>query len=93
MRSLNQKGFEPISLILIVVLIAVVAFAGYKVVTMNRTADSAATTSTGQEAGAPEKINNKEDLEQTDKALNESDAELDKNLNDEQLDADVDSML
>lgn len=90
MRTLNQKGFEAVGIMVAIVLVAVVAFAGYKVFTMNKAADTAATS--GQ-TGAPDTINSKADLEQTDKALSDADAELDSNLNDSQLDADVDSML
>ncbi len=92
-RLSNQAGFEVVGVIVAVLLVAVVALAGYKVVSMNKSADSVAqSTNTGQVA-APDKIRNKADLAKTEKALVSSDSQLDSSLDDKALDADVDSML
>ena len=88
---LNQKGFEPIAVIVIVLVIAVLGFAGYKVMNMNKSAESAqpATSQTAE----PEAIKSEADLTNTSKALDESGSELDASLDDSALDADVNALL
>ncbi|HSH55762.1 MAG TPA: hypothetical protein VK983_02980 [Candidatus Limnocylindrales bacterium] len=89
-RSRSQAGFEAVGVIVAVLLVAVVALAGYKVITMNKASQDVAATS---EQAAPEAIKTKADLQQTEKALTDSEGQLDSSLNDAALDADLDSML
>lgn len=90
----NQKGFGVLGVAVALVFVGVVGFAGYKVVTMNKVADSQATTArTAQEVAVPETIKTKADLTQTSKALDSSSTQLDNGLSESSLDADVDSML
>lgn len=93
MKSLmnGQKGFSHIIVIFGIVFLAVVGLAGYKVMDMNKNADSAA-INTAQVA-VPEKINSKADLDATSKSLDNSASELDAGLADESLDADLNDML
>lgn len=89
-RSLNQSGFEIVGVMVALLFVGVVAFAGYKVVNLNK---SASTVSDSSSSSAPDSIKTKGDLETTNKALTESGTQLDSNLNDSALDADIDSML
>lgn len=92
MRStrLNQSGFEAVGVILALVIVAVIGFAGYTV--MNKSADDKASVST-QSTGEPDNLKTQADLKKSDVALDASEAELDTNLDDGSLDADLESML
>ncbi len=90
-RTFGQAGIGHIATVLALAFVAVVGFAGYTVVSKNASQQDSAVQQSA--TGAPDKITSKADLEKTDKALTESDAQLDSGLNDRSLDADIDSML
>jgi hypothetical protein len=79
----NQNGFGHVVLLIVIVAAAVVLFAGYRVWSANE--DKATNTDTSQ-------ITNNEDLTDINHELDQAGNELDKGLNDSQLDADIDSM-
>lgn len=88
---INHAGIAHLAAIAVVLLLGVVGFAGYKVVSMNKAADSA--SSVVADSSAPESITTKADLAQTEKALENTSAGLDSGLNDSALDADLNDML
>jgi hypothetical protein len=87
----TQKGFEAIGVFLAVLVVAIIGFASYKVLTMNKTADNLPATSAA--ATEPEKIQSQSDLADTSKVLDSASSELDGNLNDGSLDADLNALL
>jgi Tfp pilus assembly major pilin PilA len=70
MKKLNQSGFEAATVIVLVLIVAVIGFAGYKVY-QNRTGGTyaAGTTAPVKTAAIPDKINSKADLTSANKAL------------------------
>lgn len=90
MRKLNQTGFGHVILLVALVALAVVGFAGYRVWTSQNTATA---PDSSQAATLPATIETKADLAQTGKMLDETSAQLDTNLDDGGLDADINSML
>jgi hypothetical protein len=90
MKKLNQSGALHIALLLGLVLVTVVAFAGYRV--MN-SSEPVADNTTVSSSSVPESIKTQEDLTQTSKALDDTNAQLDSSLNDDALDSDIDAML
>lgn len=91
-HKLNQSGFEAVGLILVVVVVAVIGFAGYTMMNLDKAADSSASVSTGQ-SSEPDSLKSQSDLKKTDAALEASGSELDQNLDDGSLDADLETML
>lgn len=91
-RSFNANGFGHVALVFVVLFLAVVGFAGYKVVTANR---SVATTPPAKTAATavPAAINSKADLVQISKVLDSSSAQVDSSLNDNALNSDLNDML
>lgn len=89
--SLNQKGSLHIGLLLGLVVLAVVAFAGYRVMNDDQAAETSTTTSSSNEV--PDNIETQEDLTQTSKALDQTDSQLDSSLDDSALDSDINAML
>ncbi len=79
----NQKGFGHILLLALLLAVAVVVFAGYRVWSANE--DEAATSNTSQ-------TTTDEDLTGINKELDRSESELDSGLDDTELNADIDSM-
>ena len=91
--TLNQTGFEAVGIIVALLFVAIIGFAGYKVLNMNKSAasqDSSAISS--QQVAVPAKLKTKADLSQTGKALDKSSSQLDTSLNDKSLDADLSTM-
>ena len=86
----SQKGFEAIGVLLVVVVVAIIGFASYKVLTMNKAADSPATSAAASE---PEKIESNQDLADTSKVLDSASTELDTSLNDASLNSDLNALL
>lgn len=99
--KLNQAGAAHLVAILAVVVVVAVAFAGYRVMQANQTANDAVTTSAKKTASspsssvtsadAPAKIETKADVQQAAKTL-DADA-LESDLDPAQLDADLNSLL
>lgn len=92
LRTTSQPGFETVMALVLVLVVSVVGFAGYKVWTNNHPGDS--TTSVGSSrAVVPETITTTADLQATNHALDNSASQLDAGLSDSSLDADLNSML
>jgi predicted negative regulator of RcsB-dependent stress response len=86
----SQNGFAHLALVLLVLVMAVIAFAGYKVVKDRQDKTAANTTSTAI-TNTSETINTKADL---DKAVNTLNNEsVDSTLNPDSLNNDVTSLL
>ena len=86
MKNHNQSGIAHLGLLLLAVLVAVVAFAGYKVAT-NNPKDNSAVTPPAQQT---QNINSQADLGRAESSLNNQD--VDKDLNPSQFDQDVESL-
>ncbi len=91
-RAIDQKGFEAVAIGVALLLASVVGFAGYKVMNMNKVADTAQTASTVQSV-APTTIKTKADLAKTTKALDTSSTQLNSKLDDTSLDSDLNATL
>lgn len=87
----TQAGIGHVVAIFMVVFVAVIGFAGWKVATMDRSAPGTANVTLSAEV--PEKLETKADLVTTSKALDGSASDLDGGLNDSSLDADLNDML
>jgi predicted negative regulator of RcsB-dependent stress response len=87
---LNARGASHIVVIALVAILAVVGFAGYKVLG-NNSKQSASTSSQNQAVTAPDKIKTKADLQQSAKSLDGAD--VDKSLDSTQLDTDLNDLL
>ncbi len=87
MRKLSQSGFGHVALVLIVVVLAVVGFAGYTVWKAGQKTD------TTQQASLPATIKTEADLTQTSKFLDESAKELDSSLDPSGLDGSINQLL
>lgn len=92
MKRLNEAGSHVIAVALLVLVLGLVGFTGYKVMHANDK-DSTNKTATSQKATAPVQINSKADLEQASKALDSSSGDVNGSLNDGALDADMNDML
>lgn len=89
-RRLNQVGAGHILAALVVVLVVVVGFTGYRVMQANDKKAPAAVTATNR-AQTPDAITSTADVEQASKSLDSD--QIDVNLDDAQLDADLNSLL
>ena len=87
----NQAGFEAVGVIVAVLFVAVVGFAGLKVASMNKSTDAVQSSSASSEV--PATIKTKADLAKTSKNLDASGSQLNSNLDDGSLDADLNTML
>ncbi len=90
----DQRGSGHVMLIMLVVVLAAVGFAGYRVMQQQNTSVATADTvspAPTKSVAEPSKINNKTQAAQASKTL---DAEsIDKTLDSTQLDAELDSVL
>jgi predicted negative regulator of RcsB-dependent stress response len=90
MKRFNQQGSLHLGILLAVLVVAAVAFAGYRVWSNGQ--DDTTQTATASTA-VPSEIKTKADLAQTGKALDQTSSELDSSMNDASLDSDINSML
>jgi hypothetical protein len=88
--TLNQKGSSHIVVALAVVVIAVVAFAGYRVL-QNNNADTTSDTTVSTHAAAPNTLNSTNDVRKADRSLD--DQSIDGQVNPNKLDDDLNSLL
>lgn len=91
-KSINQQGFEAVIVGVVLLFVAVIGFAGFKVMSMNKSAETASSIPTTK-VGAVPPIKTKSDLSKIDKALESSAIETDKNLDSKALDADLETLL
>ena len=89
--SSHQRGSSHLVALLAVVVIAAVAFAGYRVVHHQSTpvASSAPTQTASVEKPVPAKISNRADVQQASNALDSTDVN---SVNPNQLDSDLNSL-
>ena len=87
--TLNQKGSSHIVAVLAVVVVAAVAFAGYRVM-QNNNNDSANTNATTQSA-VPSTLNSANDVRKASRSLD--DQSIDGQVNPNKLDSDLSAML
>jgi hypothetical protein len=86
----NQKGFEAVALIVVVLVVAVIGFATYKFINLT---DKEASTTQSASTVVPETLETSADLSAAGKALDSDGSELDALLNDSSLDADINALL
>jgi predicted negative regulator of RcsB-dependent stress response len=91
MKRFNQQGSLHLGILVAVLVVAAVAFAGYRV--WSNAQAEPTQTATAQSADVPAQIKSKADLTQTSKALDQTSNELDSSMNDASLDSDINSML
>jgi uncharacterized protein HemX len=91
MRVRNQSGFGHVVLLVLLVAVAVIGFAGYRVWTARNS--STTDTSVSSAIKVPTTITSKADLIQTSKSLDASAVQLNNSLDASVLDSDVNSML
>lgn len=88
--SKDQRGLAHIAILLLVMaVVAAVAFAGYRVVKNNET-DTAATLSDSRSTAVPKKIQSKNDLSKADNALDNT--SIESSVDPSQLDSDLSSI-
>ena len=90
MKRLNQSGSHVLGLVLLVLALGVVGFAGYKVQQAHDNKVASQTTTT---ATVPATISNAADLNQAGQALDDSSAQVNSSLDDSSLNADLNDML
>lgn len=88
----SQKGFEAVGLLVVVAFLAIVGFAAFKVVGLNKSAASS-TATTASAVRVPATIKTSADLKQTDQALQSTGQQAENSLNADSLDADLNAML
>lgn len=91
MKRLNQTGSHIVALAVGVLVLGVIGFCGYTVMQHNKSTDSGVTAS--KATTAPDTIKNTADLSATSKALDNASSQVNSNLNDSSLDADLNDML
>ena len=89
MRRWNQSGLGNIAILLLVLVVAVVAFAGYKVADSTKVKPAVSTATT--QASAPKAITSTADVEQAEASLDSANA--DSSINPDQLDQDLNELL
>lgn len=91
----TQAGFGHIAVVFLVLFVAVVGFAGYKVATMNKTASPEKSVAAQQNTSAtvPAHIESKADLQAAAHALDDAGSNLDSSLGSDSLSADMNAML
>jgi hypothetical protein len=89
MKANNQFGFAHLGLLLVVLVVAAVSFAGYRVWQSRDAAEPIAASN----LSLPATIKTKADLTQTGKFLDQTNVQLDSNLNTSSLDKDIDNLL
>lgn len=90
MKRLNQTGSHLVAGLLLVLVVGVIGFAGFKVWQGRDKTTSGSTTASTK---APAQIKTSADLSQANKALDTSSSQLNSSLNDSSFNADLSSML
>jgi len=95
MKRLNQSGSHIVALALAVVVVAVLGFAGYRVMQANKTTPvtTASTQPLSTPSAVPATIKTNGDLTATAKALDDTSAQVDSSLNDNSLNSDLNDLL
>jgi hypothetical protein len=90
MKRLNQSGSHVLVLALGLVVVGVIAFAGYTVMNSKNTGTTTASTTQKSDVSS---INNAADLSTAAKQLDSSSSQVDSSLNDSSLDSDLNDLL
>jgi len=93
MKRNNQEGSHLIAVLLLVVVVGAIALAGYKVWQMQSNNTPFAGNTTASSATVPATIQSKADLAQASQVLDQASTQLNSNLDDSALSADINSML
>lgn len=91
MKRLNQTGSHIVGVAVLLLVLGVVGFAGYKVMNANKKDDVTTTTKTAN--SVPSSIKNTADLTQAANALDSSSAQVNSGLDDSQLNGSLNDML
>ncbi len=91
MKNSSQAGSHIVAVAFGIVVVAVLAFSGYKTWQMQQPA--ASTSNQPAATAAPSKIQNTSDLSKAAKYLDEASTQLNTNLDSNTFDADINSML
>lgn len=91
MTRSKQSGSHVLALALVVLVVGVVAFAGYSVMQRNKTSKDA--TKSDTTVAAPEAITTESDLTATSQSLDDSSAGLNSSLDDSTLDSSMNDLL
>lgn len=93
MKRLNETGSHVVAVALLVLVLGLVGFTGYKVMNANNTDVASGTVKQAASQGVPKQIESKSDLQQATKALDSSSTSVGSSLDDTALDADMNDML
>jgi uncharacterized protein HemX len=93
MKRYDQKGSHLVAALLLVVVIGVIALAGYKVWQMQSNNTSPTSNTTASSATVPATIQSKADLTQASHVLDQASTQLNSSLDDSTMNADINSML
>lgn len=91
MKNKNQSGFAVLELVLIVAVLALVGFAGYKVMNKQSTSKSASVATTPTQASLPTQIKTNADVSQSIKSLDAT--PIDSKLDPTQFDSSINALL
>lgn len=91
MKRLNQSGSHVLGIALLVLVLGVIVFAGYKVQQAHDKTNASQTTAST--ASVPATISNTAGLQQAGQVLDNSSAQLNSSLDDSSMNADLNSML
>lgn len=87
----NQSGFTVVEVALILVVVGIVGFVGYRIIKKSPTSQSANSAVPASQVSLPSKIQSKADVSKSIKALNAT--PIDNKLDPSQLDNDMSSLL
>jgi predicted negative regulator of RcsB-dependent stress response len=92
-KKLNQKGFESIAIIFVILILAIIGGTGYKIWSNSRSRSTAPTAAVASAAVVPAAITTKADLARTIKALDTSGTQVDSQVNGDSLNSDINDLL
>ncbi|HSX06871.1 MAG TPA: hypothetical protein VLG92_04065 [Candidatus Saccharimonadia bacterium] len=93
MKRLDQSGSHILAFALLILVLGVVGFTGYKVQQSHDKTDVADSSVTSTQTTVPKAVTTTADLQAAGQVLDQSSAQLSNSLDDGQLNADLNSML
>lgn len=91
MKNFDQNGSHVVGVVLGILVVGVIAFAGYRVANRNSLDSSSAVSR--QSVTAPSKLETKAELQQAAQSLNSSNAEVNSDLNTDSLNSNLSDLL